>query len=54
MKHAKIHHGESFVINHHLNLYPFVDNMLGVKLESSFLIPFSFYEYQSITCFYIL
>lgn len=54
MKLGKIHRGVSFEINHHLGLCPFVGSMLNAKPKSSFLIPFSFYEYQSITCFYIL
>ena len=48
-----IHRDLSFEIVH-LNLCPFVGSMLNARPKSSFLIPFSFYEYQSITCFYIL
>tara|TARA_B110000285_G_C14896767_1_gene501253 strand:- start:473 stop:715 length:243 start_codon:yes stop_codon:yes gene_type:complete len=44
----------NFEIIHHLDLCPFVGSMLNAGPKSSFLIPFSFYEYQSITCFYIL
>ena len=54
MKPKKIHHDASFEIVHHLDLCPFVGSMLNARPKSSFLIPFSFYEYQSITCFYIL
>ena len=54
MKLEKIHRDVSFEIDHHLALCPFVGSMLNARPKSSFLIPFSFYEYQSITCFYIL
>jgi hypothetical protein len=54
MKLEKIHRDVSFEIGHHLDLCPFVGSMLNAGPKSSFLIPFSFYEYQSITCFYIL
>ena len=54
MKLTMIHHDASFEIVHHLDLCPFVGSMLNAGPKSSFLIPFSFYEYQSITCFYIL
>jgi len=54
MKLEMIHRDVSFEIIHHLDLCPFVGSMLNAGPKSSFLIPFSFYEYQSITCFYIL
>ena len=54
MKLETTHRGVSFGIVHHLDLCPFVGSMLSVRPKSSFLIPFSFYEYQSITCFCIL
>ena len=55
MKLETIHRDVSFeIVVRHLNLCPFVGSMLGAEPKSSFLIPFSFYEYQSITCFYIL
>jgi|TARA_B110001469_G_C9502786_1_gene250970 hypothetical protein len=54
MKPTMIHHDASFEIVHHLDLCPFVGSTLNAGPKSSFLIPFSFYEYQSITCFYIL
>lgn len=54
MKLETIHRDVSFEIGHHLDLCPFVGSMPNARPKSSFLIPFSFYEYQSITCFYIL
>jgi hypothetical protein len=54
MKLEMIHRDVSFGIIRHLGLCPFVGSMLGAGPKSSFLIPFSFYEYQSITCFCIL
>jgi len=50
--------GMSFaeIVFHRLELllYPFVGSRLGARPKSSFLIPFFFCGYQSITCFYIL
>ena len=54
MKLTTTHRDASFEIVHHLDLCPFVGSTLSAGPKSSFLIPFSFYEYQSITCFYIL
>ena len=54
MKLTTTHRDASFEIVHHLDLCPFVGSTLNAGPKSSFLIPFSFYEYQSITCFYIL
>jgi hypothetical protein len=54
MKLKMTHRDASFEIVHHLDLCPFVGSMLNAGPKSSFLIPFSFYEYQSITCFCIL
>ena len=54
MKPTKTHRDASFEIVLHLDLCPFAGSTLNAGPESSFLIPFSFYEYQSITCFYIL
>jgi hypothetical protein len=54
MKLEMIHRDVSSEIDHHLDLCPFVGSMPNAGPKSSFLIPFSFYEYQSITCFCIL